>query len=114
MQIGLNAHLLSGRAGYRTAGIHGYIDGLLHHLPAAVPNDWHLMAFVGAANTTHIDGLTLRRSRLDTESPLKRIIWEQAVQPFQLNGLGLYHALAFVAPLILNVPSVVTIYDLSF
>ena len=114
MQIGLNAHLLSSRAGYRTAGIHGYIDGLLHHLPAAVADDWHLTAFVGAANTQQIDGLTLRRSRLDTESPLRRIVWEQALQPFELGGLDLYHALAFVAPLILNVPSVVTIYDLSF
>jgi len=114
MHIGLNAHLLSGRTGYRTAGIHGYIDGLLHYLPAAVPSDWRLTAFVGAANTTQIDGLTLRRSRLDTESPLKRIIWEQAVQPFDLGGLDLYHALAFVAPLLLNTPSVVTIYDLSF
>ncbi|MEO8392528.1 MAG: glycosyltransferase family 1 protein [Chloroflexota bacterium] len=114
MQIGLNAHLLSGRAGYRTAGIHGYIDGLLRHLPAAVPNDWHLTAFVGAANTMQIDGVTLRRSRLDTESPLKRILWEQAIQPFDLGALDLYHALAFVSPLVLNVPSVVTIYDLSF
>jgi glycosyltransferase involved in cell wall biosynthesis len=114
MHIGLNAHLLSGRAGYRTAGIHGYIDGLLRYLPAAVPNDWHLTAFVGAAYTTQLDCLTVRRFRFDTESPLKRILWEQAIQPFELNGLELYHALAFVTPLILNVPSVVTIYDLSF
>ena len=82
MQIGLNAHLLSSAAGYRTAGIHGYIDGLLRHLPAAVPDDWRLTAFVGAANTVQIDGMTMRRSRLDTESPLRRILWEQAVQPF--------------------------------
>ena len=114
MQIGLNAHLLSGKAGYRTAGIHGYIDGLLRHLPAAVPSDWHLTAFVGAANPTQIDGLTMRQSRLDTESPLRRIVWEQAFQPFALGKLDLYHALAFVAPLALNLPSVVTIYDLSF
>ena len=114
MQIGLNAHLLSSSAGYRSAGIHGYIDGLLRHLPGVVPHDWHLTAFVGAANTMQIDGMTLRRSRMDTESPLRRIIWEQALQPFVLGGLDLYHALAFVAPLALSVPSVVTIYDLSF
>ncbi len=40
MHIGLNAHLLSGGTGYRTAGIHGYIDGLLRHLPGAVPEDF--------------------------------------------------------------------------
>ncbi|MDZ4764705.1 MAG: hypothetical protein SGI73_09140 [Chloroflexota bacterium] len=39
--IALNAHLLSRTAGYRTAGIHGYIDGLLCHLPAA-PLRWGL------------------------------------------------------------------------
>ncbi len=114
MQIGLNAHLLSGRAGYRSAGIHGYIDGLLRHLPAAVPDDWHLTALVGAANAMQIDGMTLRRSRMDTEAPLRRIVWEQLAQPFALGGLDLYHALAFVAPLAITVPSVVTVYDLSF
>ncbi|MFN8562479.1 MAG: glycosyltransferase [Anaerolineae bacterium] len=58
--------------------------------------------------------MTIQRSKLDTASPVRRILWEQAVQPFALGGLDLYHALAFVAPLALTVPSVVTIYDLSF
>ncbi len=114
MQIGLNAHLLAGQAGYRTAGIHGYIDGLLRHLPAALPEGWQATAFVGARNMRQYDGLTLRRSRLDTEPPLRRIFWEQALQPFALGGLDLYHALAFVAPLALTIPSVATVYDLSF
>ncbi len=111
LQIGLNAHLLSGKAGYRSAGIHGYIDGLLRHLPR---EGWRFSAFVGAANRTSIDGITLRRSGMDTESPLRRIVWEQVIQPFQLGGLDLYHALAFVAPLPLPAPMVVTVYDLSF
>jgi len=114
MHIGLNAHLLSAQAGYRTAGIHGYIDGLLRHLPAAVPSGSRLTAFVGAANTAQFDGITMRRSAFDTESPLRRIIWEQVFQPFELGGVDLYHALAFVAPLMLTKLSVVTIYDLSF
>ncbi|MBK8030520.1 MAG: glycosyltransferase family 4 protein [Chloroflexi bacterium] len=111
MHIGLNAHLLSGSAGYRSAGIHGYIDGLLRHLPR---DDWRFTAFVGAANHMQIDGVELRRSRLDTESPLRRIVWEQALQPWQLGAFDLYHALAFVAPLPLSTPMIVTIYDLSF
>ncbi len=111
MHIGLNAHLLSGSAGYRSAGIHGYIHGLLRHLPR---EDWRFTAFVGAANHMQIDGVDLRRSRLDTESPLRRIVWEQALQPWQLGGFDLYHALAFVAPLPLVTPMVVTVYDLSF
>ena len=111
MHIGLNAHLLSGRAGYRSAGIHGYIDGLLRHLPR---EGWRFSAFVGAANAMHIAGIDLRRSSLDTESPIRRILWEQALQPFQLGEFDLYHALAFVAPLLNVKPSVVTVYDLSF
>jgi glycosyltransferase involved in cell wall biosynthesis len=114
MHIGLNAHLHSGGATYRSAGIHGYIDGLLHHLPAAAPTDWRLTAFVGAGNPLHVDGMTVRQSLLDTGSPPRRILWEQAIQPFALGKLDLYHALAFVAPLALTIPSVVTIYDLSF
>jgi glycosyltransferase involved in cell wall biosynthesis len=111
--IGINAHLLSGRAGYRSAGIHGYITGTLAHLAAAAP-DWQFTAMVGAANAMQFDGITMRRARLDTESPLRRILWEQTAQPFQLGAFDLYHAMAFVSPLLLTKPSVVTLYDLSF
>lgn len=114
MHVGLNAHLLSRQPGYRSAGIHSYIHHLLAHLPAALPPDWRATALVGAGNPARYKGVQMRHSRLDTESPPRRILWEQLVQPFQLGGFDLYHALAFVAPLLLTVPAVVTIYDLSF
>lgn len=112
--IGLNAHLLSGKAGYRSAGIHSYIYNTLAHLPAAAPKDWRFTAMVGAGNPAQFDGMTMRHSRWNTESPLRRILWEQIAQPGQLREFDLYHALAFVAPLWLPVPMVVTVYDLSF
>jgi glycosyltransferase involved in cell wall biosynthesis len=56
----------------------------------------------------------MRHARFETESPLRRILWEQAVQPFQLGEFDLLHSLAFASPLLLNRPSVVTVYDLSF
>jgi glycosyltransferase involved in cell wall biosynthesis len=114
MHIGLNAHLLASQTGYRSAGIHGYIYNTLAHLAAAAPADWEFTAMVGAANTHQLPGIHLRRARLDTESPLRRILWEQALQPGQLSAFDLYHALAFVSPLILSKPSIVTVYDLSF
>ncbi len=114
MHIGLNAHLLSGRPGFRSAGIHSYIHHLLAELPAAVPANWQLTAMVGAQSTARYDDLDVRRSRLDTESPLRRIIWEQLAQPWMLSRFDLVHALAFVAPVLMTKPSVVTIYDLSF
>lgn len=114
MHIGLNTHLLSSQIGYRTAGIHGYIYNTLTHLNTVAPSDWQFTAMVGANNQTRFEGITMRRARLDTESPVKRIIWEQALQPWQLRDFDLYHASAFVSPLLLTKPSVVTVYDLSF
>lgn len=114
LKIGLNAHLLSATAGYRTAGVHGYIYNLLRRLPQALPPDWSLTAMVGGVNQTTFDGITMRRAMMNTESPLHRIIWEQFVQPWGLGDFDLYHGLAFVAPLINFKPSVITVYDLSF
>jgi glycosyltransferase involved in cell wall biosynthesis len=111
--IGLNAHLLASGQGYRRAGIHGYIYQLLDHLPRAAP-DWRYMVYVGAGQPPSHPQFTVRRSRLNTEKPLNRIVWEQAAQPFQLHGLDLVHEMAFVAPLIMPRPFVVTVYDLTF
>ena len=114
MKIGLNAHLLSQRASYRSAGIAGYIANLLRFLPAQAPNGWHFEALVGAANTARFERVKTSRAVLDTQSPLRRIVWEQALQPLKLRQYDLYHALAFVAPIVLLAPMVVTVYDLSF
>lgn len=117
MHIALNAHLLSSEPGYRSAGIHGYIDGVLRHLHAAADEPWQFTAFVGAKNQRVYDGITLQRARFDTESPIRRIAWEQAVQPIALarGGFDLAHGMAFISPLISPaIPSVVTVYDLSF
>lgn len=114
LRVALNAHLLSPMPGYRAAGIHTYIRELLRHLPQVAP-DWSFTALVGAGHrATHFDGVTLRRSAWDTVSPWRRIVWEQALQPWQLGGYELYHALAFVGPMLSRVPMIVTVYDLSF
>jgi glycosyltransferase involved in cell wall biosynthesis len=114
MHIGLNAHLLSGKASYRSAGIHGYTYNTLAHLAAAAPEGWRFTAMVGKDNPAQFPDLTMRHSRMNTDSPLRRILWEQLAQPAQLGEFDLYHALAFVAPLWLRAPMVVTVYDLSF
>ncbi len=114
--ICLNAHLLSGQAGYRSAGISGYIVNLLRALPDAAP-DFTYTVFTGAQATPPAhERLAIRRSAWDTEHPLRRILWEQLAQPFALRAArpDLAHGLAFVTPLLSRVPSVVTVYDLSF
>lgn len=114
MKIGLNAHLHTRQASYRSAGIKNYIANLLRHLPAIAPDHWQFEALVGAANRAEFKGVTMSRAALDTQSPLRRIFWEQALQPLQLRQYDLYHALAFVAPIVLTAPMVVTVFDLSF
>ncbi|MCU0465495.1 MAG: glycosyltransferase family 4 protein [Anaerolineae bacterium] len=114
MNIALNAHLLTDRAGYRAAGIHGYMSSVMRLLPQVAPAHWRFTALVGRAFDLDLPGMAVRRARTDTRRPLARIAWEQTAQPWQLGGFDLYHAQAFVSPLMLTVPSVVTVYDLSF
>ena len=114
MKIGLNAHLLSGQPGYRSAGIHSYIAQLLAHMPAQAPADWRFQAMVGASIRARFSGVAMVRSRWDTSSAWRRIVWEQFLQARQLRQFDLYHAMAFVAPLYLQAPMVATVYDLSF
>ncbi|MBN1287248.1 MAG: glycosyltransferase family 4 protein [Anaerolineae bacterium] len=115
LHVGINAHLLSGQAGYRSAGIHGYIYNLLRHLPAADP-DARYTVFVGVGRPALGPRLTVRAARLRTDRPALRVLWEQLIQPGAARraGVDLLHALAFVAPLVAPCPSVVTVYDLSF
>jgi glycosyltransferase involved in cell wall biosynthesis len=110
--IGLNAHLLSPQAGYRRAGIHGYIWQLLNHLPDAA--QWHYTVFTGDGEPPPRPELHTRHSTFKTSQPVNRIMWEQFVQPFELEGLDLVHEMAFVAPIVMPRPFVVTVYDLTF
>jgi glycosyltransferase involved in cell wall biosynthesis len=113
-RVALNAQLLFGGASYRSAGIHHYIDSLLRHLPEAGP-DFRYTVFVGSGQPQMPDA-RLWRTALPTRKPWVRIFWEQIAQPAALLRLAphLLHSLAFVSPLLLPCPSVVTVYDLSF
>ena len=115
VHIGINAHLLSGEASYRRAGIHQYIDQVLCHLPQE--DDKHYTVYTRSTNGLSVrPGMRLSRTALPTEKRLARIAWEQAVWPVaaRRDRLSLAHSMAFVMPRLFNVPAVVTIYDLSF
>ncbi|NDJ76395.1 MAG: glycosyltransferase family 4 protein [Chloroflexi bacterium] len=114
--VGLNAHLLVAQAGYRSAGINGYIYNLLATLPDADPALAYTVFTGQHAYPPDHARLVVRRSAWRTERPVRRILWEQAVQPAALRQTrpDLLHALAFVSPLINWIPTVVTVYDLSF
>lgn len=113
--IGFNAQLLSAQAGYRAAGIHNVIHRLLTHLPALAPPDWRFTAMVGRHISAQYPRVTMQHTALNTESPLQRILWEQALQPLQTRQFDLLHTMAFVSPLVNLAPcTVVTVYDLTF
>jgi glycosyltransferase involved in cell wall biosynthesis len=91
---------------------------LLRHLPATDPA-YRYRVFVGEGNPPADPAFSIRRTKLRTSRPSQRILWEQCLQPFQLGGLNLLHAMAFVAPFSLclpwaRLPFVVTVYDLTF
>ena len=113
--VGVNAHLLSLAEGYRSAGISSYIYNLLHHLPGAAP-EMAYTVFLNERRYQSPPGLRLQVSRLPTNRPPVRIVWEQALLPWvsRSEGLDLLHNTAFVGPLASSCPFVTTVHDLSF
>lgn len=114
----INAHLLSGQAGYRQAGIHRYIDCLLKHLDQLDQDepDMRYSVLLGRDGPPPDLPLPGLRSRWPTGRAPIRVMWEQAVQPVALRRIGadLLHAPAFVGPIVAPCPIVITIHDLSF
>jgi glycosyltransferase involved in cell wall biosynthesis len=113
--VAINAHLLSGRAWYRSAGVHQYIYYLLRHL-GQVNDGMHYTVLLGEGALPADVGLTALQSRWLTSRAPVRVLWEQFVQPWALQRIraDLVHGPAFVGPLLSSCPVVVTIHDLSF
>lgn len=110
----LNAHLIAGGDSYRSAGIHAYIVNLLRQLQP----DAHMryLALTGPGSLPKGITMPVRRSRLATQRPALRILWEQTRLPWELARLkaDLLHAPAFIGPLWAPCPQVITILDLGF
>ncbi len=114
--VAINAHLLSGRAWYRSAGVHQYIHHLLLHLGQADGGRLRYTVLLGEGVLPPDIALTSLRSRWPTSRAAVRVLWEQLVQPWTLRRIGahLVHGPAFVGPLLAPCPVVITIHDLSF
>lgn len=112
--IGINAQLLSGEHGYRRAGIHHYIAQILQNLP--LDERLRYTIFSGYEGQWQRDDFRKVEPPWSTENPLRRIVWEQVVWPWQARNyqLDLLHSMAFVTPLWQPCPSMLTVYDLSF
>lgn len=110
----MNAQLLSLDSTYRAAGVSRYIYNLVGCLHDADPTSRYT-ALVGE----HVQGwrgIGQQISRMPTNQPLVRVLWEQTRLPSHLRSLhaDLLHAPVNVAPLQSVCPTVVTVHDLSF
>jgi glycosyltransferase involved in cell wall biosynthesis len=114
-RIAINAQLLHGGQGYRSAGIHTYTEQILRHLPQADP-DLHYTLFTQHPPHDLDPSIEIKAARWPTERPTMRILWEQIAQPHAVRRAqaDVLHATAFVGPIIRSCPTVLTIYDLSF
>ncbi|MBI5932040.1 MAG: glycosyltransferase family 4 protein [Chloroflexi bacterium] len=113
--IAINAHLLGRGSGYRSAGIHRYIYGVLSNLPA-LDESLRYTVMLNHPLQGDFPRMEQRQGMFNTDDPKRRIVWEQVIQPLALRQIrpDLYHAMAFVGPRLVPCPSVVTVYDLSF
>jgi glycosyltransferase involved in cell wall biosynthesis len=122
MRIGLLAHLLSFREGYRQAGVSRYIEYLLRNLPDVLDPADELAAFAGSAarNPVRLRDLPAsihwQWSRWPTSKIPMRILWEQIAAPVVMTRqrVDLIHGPVNVVPLASRRPVVVTIHDLAF
>ncbi|MBV9323636.1 MAG: glycosyltransferase family 4 protein [Chloroflexi bacterium] len=116
MRIALNAQLLSFAGSYRNGGISRVIYHTLAEL-GRDPRGHAYEVFVPEAPQTNGWGsLNFRVSGKHTQSPTRRILWEQTSFARQLRQLkpDLVHGMAYAVPVGWSGPSVVTVYDLSF
>lgn len=112
-RIAISAQLLHGGAGYRSAGIHTYIEQVVRHLPEADPN-LRLTLLTSHPPVGLPSSIAVRASRWPTQRPAIRILWEQLVLPSAARQADVLHATAFAAPIVQPCPTVLTVYDLSF
>lgn len=118
-RIGINAQLLSFSRSYRNAGSSAYIYQLLQHLPS-IPSPHRYIVFTNAdragLRATGEQRFHLVGSRLNTERPARRILWEQLAFPALIarERLDLVHGTLNVLPLARRAAGMVTIHDLSF
>ncbi|HEX2914040.1 MAG TPA: glycosyltransferase family 1 protein [Chloroflexia bacterium] len=119
MRIAINANLVSFSGTYRQAGVSKYTELLINHLGKVDSENEYLIYFGNGPHPAHFasaPNFHLRASRFNTEKPLTRIAWEQAVAPGVLlwDHPDVLHCPVNVVPLASFSPAVLTIHDLGF
>jgi glycosyltransferase involved in cell wall biosynthesis len=117
--IGINAQILSTSQSYRAAGSSRYVFNLLRELRKMEPPEC-LVGYVGPGQQPQelhaTNRFRLLASRLPTQRPLVRILWEQLILPRRAaqDGVTLLHGAMNALPIAWKSLAVVTILDLTF
>lgn len=120
MNVGILAHLLDYRPGYRQAGVSRYIEQLIQELPSASPDRFVVYGGLQSRAAGHPlsnrAGIRFSSSWVPTGRPEIRIFWEQVAAPIVLDRdqIDVVHAPVNVAPALAHRPVVVTVHDLAF
>ena len=119
MRIAINANLVSFSGTYRQAGVSKYTELLIKGLAEVDGQNEYLIYFGNGPHPADFavgPNFKLRASRFNTEKPLTRIGWEQAISPFVLgrDRPAILHCPVNVMPLTALCPTVLTIHDLGF
>jgi glycosyltransferase involved in cell wall biosynthesis len=115
MKIGINALFL--RPG-KNGGIETYFRELLAALAEEAPQHSYIVYLCSEAANYPLPVGNVKRVVFPFSGgrPALRYLWEQLVLPVQVRAdqLDLLHSLAYVAPLAIDCPSLLTVHDLNF
>jgi glycosyltransferase involved in cell wall biosynthesis len=114
--IGINAQIVTLRAGYRQAGVSRFTEQMVRALQGRDTSARYSVFLNDTARGGFSDSpnMRFRYSRLPAGKPLVRILWEQTILPALAARLDVLHCPVNVLPLFTTCPSVLTIHDLTF
>jgi len=114
LRVAIDGILLSGNRPF--SGVHRCIQGLARGLSALdTPHQFEFFV------NRHVDATELenehfraRTTRSSNHFRLRRILWDQFILPIRLRmaKVDVFHAPAYVMPMLTQVPTVLTVYDL--
>jgi len=115
MRIGVNALLLTKRAGHRQTGVSRYIRRVIQALPDELGGD-ELIVYAGRGADPVGSGASWRHAWWPADNPLARIAWETGMLPAMTrrDRVDLFHGTVNALPPMLAGRSIVTIHDLAF
>ncbi|NUP98678.1 MAG: glycosyltransferase family 4 protein [Armatimonadetes bacterium] len=119
MKIALDGSLL----GARFSGVERSVAQLIHHLALVAPEEHAFVVFVGDRFDSYREryhpegfapGVEIVPCHFDNTDLYRRFWWQQVVLPRLCHGVraDVFHAPAYVAPAMMGLPHVVSLYDL--